>query len=127
MQIVKKLVVALAFLCCPALAMAAVLSGRVVDSLGAAIQGAYILAYDDQIRIIPNTPFPGKSTITAETGNFILDLAPGFYDVCVFSSGFTPACQKLLIKEKNTNVLHNVKLFVDPLVIRERGDHFPIR
>lgn len=105
---------------------AGVLSGAAVDANGAAIGGAYVFVYDNQLHAASASSLPGRSVITQANGSFALDLAPGFYDVCVFSSGFTASCKKVLMYVANRSN-YRVRLVVDPLVLKERGDRFPRR
>jgi catecholate siderophore receptor len=79
----RLLVVALFFLSyiLPALAAAQTgfsFRGKVLDPTGAAIVGA---------RVVTST----GSTVTDRTGEFVLPLAPGNYDVTIESDGFVPS------------------------------------
>jgi hypothetical protein len=104
-------------------ARAGALRGHATDVTGAAVGGAYVFAYDNQKHVAASSSKSGKATTTKRDGSFLLDLAPGFHDVCVFSPGFTASCQKILMSSANHSD-YEVKLAVDPLVIKERGDNF---
>jgi Carboxypeptidase regulatory-like domain len=124
---VKTWLVAMTLLLWSTMANAAVLKGLVSDATGAAVQNAYVFIFDDQARITTDTKYLGREAVTTRSGAFKVDVEPGFYDVCIFSSGFTPDCQKILVRTQNEEVLHDVRLVVDPLIVKERGDQFPSR
>jgi hypothetical protein len=60
---------------------------------------------------------------TDTTGQFDVQLEPGFYDVCVMAPAFTPQCGKILLT-KEADIQHDVHLNADPLVIKHLGDRF---
>ena len=99
------------------------LSAAVVDSEGAVIASAYILVHHDA-----SGSGDQKSrqdiTRTADTrGRVRIELLPGFYDACFMAPGFTPHCQKILVKAGET-VARRIRLQIDPVVIKELGDKF---
>jgi len=67
-----------------------------------------------------------RQDLTLETGprgEFGAELPPGFYDVFVAASAFSPDCRKVRIKPGEV-VTYNPSLKVDPLVASELGDSF---
>jgi Carboxypeptidase regulatory-like domain len=104
------------------------LSGTVVDSEGAAIGNALVIVHwdgsgsrtglEDNRRI--------KEDIRARTdkeGRVNLDLPPGFYDVFVASTAFSPTCLKVRVKTGKPATF-KVQLKFDPLVCKETCDTF---
>jgi len=105
------------------------LKGVVTDSNGAVIRGAHILVQWDPsgsgVGLRSNVGI--KQALMVETdarGEFEADLPPGFYDVFVSASAFSPECRKVRIKPGET-ATYNPRLKVDALVINETGDSFP--
>jgi len=99
------------------------IQGRVSDSEGAAIKGAHVLFHLDTSGQTKSAPTVDIGRETDAMGHFDVQLEPGFYDVCIMATAFTPECRKILVsKERNTQ--HNARLKADPLVIKHLGDTF---
>jgi|SRR6266849_1403408 len=105
------------------------LKGAVTDSEGAAIHGARVLVHWDQsgagVGLKSNVGV--KKDLILETdarGKFAAELPPGFYDVFVAATAFSPYCRKIRIKP-GESATFNAMLKVDPLVTSETGDSFP--
>ena len=97
--------------------------GRVSDSEGAAIKGARLLFHLDTSGRANPAPTSDTLRITDAMGNFTVQLNPGFYDVCVMAKAFAPECRKILISE-GQNLQHDIRLDVDPLIVKHLGDKF---
>ncbi len=105
------------------------IKGVVTDSEGAAIHGARVLLHWDQsgagVGLKSNAGL--KRDLILETdakGEFTAELPPGFYDVFVTASAFSPECRKIRIKPGET-ATYKATLKVDPLVTGKLGDSFP--
>src|SRR5262249_59693863 len=78
------------------------LSGTFRDKEGAAIPNAFVLIHWDSSGskyLKDNTGI--RQDVTAKTdssGRFSVDLPPGFYDVFVTATSFTPYCRKFRVK-----------------------------
>lgn len=123
---IKSLLIALLFIASCSLAIAAPLGtvkGRVSDSEGAAIKGAYLLFHLDTSGRTKSAPTVDIVRETDAMGNFDVQLEPGFYDVCIMAKAFTPECRKILVSKKG-NVQHDAHLNADPLVLKHLGDTF---
>jgi hypothetical protein len=55
---------------------------------------------------------------TDKSGKYSAELAPGFYDIAVFATGFTPRALKVRLRGGEPT-LSNIKLEVDPLMCAE--------
>ena len=55
-------------------------------------------------------------------GVLSLDAPDGFYDVCAMSPAFAPACRKVVIRDRDTNV--KFRLAVSPEVLEQNGERF---
>lgn len=100
----------------------------VVDSEGAAIRGAYVLVHWDasgaETGLKDNVGI--KHDLAIETdgeGRFSAQLPPGFYDIFVSASAFSPDCRKIRVKQGETAIFET-RLKVDPLVSKEIADDF---
>jgi hypothetical protein len=97
--------------------------GKVNDSEGAAIKKAHVLFHPDASgRDHPES----RSEVTCETnatGQFEVELEPGFYDVCVMATAFTPVCTKTLVTQGQP-VNYDARLKADPLITQYFGDTF---
>jgi hypothetical protein len=60
------------------------------------------------------------AVIADVTGHYFADVPPGFYDVFVSASAFTPVASKVRVKEGQTETF-SAKLNADPLVSKELG------
>jgi len=104
-------------------AQSGTLNGTVLDSEGAAVASAYVLVHHD---VSGSRDMESRQDITRTTdtrGRSRAQLQPGFYDVCFMATGFTPQCQKVLLKPKET-VDRTVRLKIDPSVLKELADKF---
>lgn len=97
--------------------------GQITDSEGAAIKGAHLLFHLDPSGRTKPAMSADIVRETDATGHFDLQLEPGFYDVCVMATAFTPECRKILLT-KEGDIQHDVHLNADPLVIKHLGDQF---
>ena len=61
--------------------------------------------------------------VTNVTGHYSADVPPGFYDVFVSATAFTPVATKVRVKN-GQSVIFAAKLNADPLISREMGDEF---
>jgi len=112
-------------LCCSVATAASprTIKGQVVDSEGAVIKGAHLLFHPDPSG--QNKP-AARSDVMRETdaaGRFDVQLEPGFYDVCVMATAFTPECKKVLVTNGGT-IQHDAQLKADALVMQHLGDTF---
>jgi hypothetical protein len=116
----------MAVVLCSSVAIAAspgTIKGQVLDSEGAVIKGAHLLFH-------PDASGQAKPAIRSDVmresdtaGRFEVQLEPGFYDVCVMATAFTPECKKVLIVDGNA-IQHDARLKADPLVMQHLGDKF---
>lgn len=87
-------------------ARATTLSGTVTDYSGAAVPKALVIVHWDSIglaNVKDNVGTKADNNLTTnETGHFSLDLPPGVYDVFVSAAGFSPHCDKIVIRGKAT-------------------------
>ena len=58
------------------------------------------------------------AVVTDANGHYSADVPPGFYDVFVSATAFTPTAAKVRVKEGHATTLRR-KLKVDPLVSKE--------
>ena len=94
-----------------------VIKGKVRDPLGAAIPNAVIRLFDEGAHNAEGM------TKAERNGTFQLSAADGFYDILVSAAGFSPQCARIRVHGGKTAV-HNVRLQVDQLTLKERGDSF---
>jgi Carboxypeptidase regulatory-like domain len=104
---------------------AGTVSGKVFDRAGAVIRGARVTIHWDpsgsnQLKDITGDSREDVSVVTGEDGRFSVKLKPGFYDVFVAATGFSPHCEKVRLKDKEVKM--SVTLDVRSIVIRETGD-----
>jgi hypothetical protein len=95
----------------------------VKDELGAVIPRAKLLVRWDPASLqveASRGENPDTTSQADERGQMAIALNPGFYDVLVTSSSFTPSCKKVRIKT-GTTVSMEFKLKADPLVTAELG------
>lgn len=104
-------------------AIAANLQGTVVDSEGAAIANAHVVVRADLSGRINRTRDPDKVIDTDAGGRFMLELQPGFYDVCVMADAFSPSCQKVQVTSDDV-LKPRIPLKADPDVMKHIGDVF---
>ena len=98
------------------------LSGTVRDSQGAVISDAYVIVHWDSSGSNYLKDNLGiRQDIAAATdssGHFTVELPPGYYDVFVGAAAFTPHCEKVRLKDKETKK-YDVKLTVSPVTSKE--------
>jgi len=103
-------------------ARAATLSGTVRDSEGAVIPNAHVVVHwdpsgsnylKDNIGIKQDV-----AATTDSSGQFSVELPPGFYDVFVTAMAFTPHCDKVRVKNKESRA-YEVKLKISPVTSKE--------
>ena len=99
----------------------AVLSGHVVDDLGAIIPDVHVYLRTDFSGGWSKASFDANST-TDRTGLFTLKIGPGFYDLCIMADGFTPECRKLFVRTHAT--AQEFRLKASPEVVKRTADTF---
>lgn len=104
-------------------AITANLQGTVVDSEGAAIAKAHVVIRADLSGRINRTRTADSVIDTDGVGRFMLELQPGFYDVCVMADAFSPSCQKVLVTSDDV-LKPRFQLKADPEVMKRIGDVF---
>jgi hypothetical protein len=90
------------------------LTGTVRDSAGGVISGAHIFIHWDPsgstVGLTTNVGIKQDLTITTDAnGSFSAELPPGFYDVLVSATAFSPDCRKIRLKARET-VTYNAKI-----------------
>ncbi|HWG38308.1 MAG TPA: hypothetical protein VN690_11380 [Terriglobales bacterium] len=95
----------------------------VVDSGGAAIGGAVVLFHEDPSGQLTPKLRPDVLLRTNREGAVESELQPGFYDLIVMATAFSPHCQKIFI-EKMKPIRITIRLVADPLVAKHLGDAF---
>ena len=102
--------------------LAATLSGTVRDSEGAVIPKAHVVVHWDSTgsnHLKDNIGTKEDKIATSDAnGEFALDLPPGFYDVFISATAFSPHCEKVRLNEKSTKRFE-VKLKVSPVTSQE--------
>ena len=74
------------------------LEGKVTDTVGATIPGAFVVVHPDTAGLSSSDKRETKTLLTDANGTFGLIVRPGFYDVCVMASAFMPECRKINVK-----------------------------
>ena len=102
--------------------------GQVTDSAGAVIAKARVLVHWDPsgstVGLSSNVGIPQDLLVmTDASGRYSVAVPPGFYDIFVSATAFTPAATKVRVKE-GKDATFDVKLPPDPLVVEELGDQF---
>jgi hypothetical protein len=102
-----------------------VITGRVTDSLGAAIAKARVLVHWDssgsKVGLTDNIgTTEDLSVVTDANGNYSVTVPAGFYDVFVSAMAFTPSAAKVRVKQGQSTPF-STKLRADPLVTKELG------
>jgi hypothetical protein len=117
----KPLSVALLLLMAALTCKAATLSGTVRDSEGAVIAKAHVIIHWDPAGsnyLGDNVGINEGITVSTDSdGKFSLELRPGFYDVFVTATAFTPYCEKIRLKDRPKTL--DVKLTVSPVASKE--------
>jgi hypothetical protein len=101
---------------------AATLSGTVCDSEGAVIPNARITVHWDASGanyLKDNLGVKQDLSVTSDSkGEFSLELPPGFYDVFVTATAFSPHCEKIRLKGNDAKTFL-IKLKVSPVTSKE--------
>jgi hypothetical protein len=102
------------------------LSGKVTDSHGATIPGAYLILHWDpsgsDVGLDSNIGLRQDLNVRVDkTGGYSADVPPGFYDVFVSSPAFEPNCRKVRLRSGESQTF-NPKLTVSLLVSKELAD-----
>lgn len=121
MNSLLRAVMSSALLLNPAMALSSTITGTVRDSEGAVVAKAQITVHRDPVR-------GGKESadvvVTSDkNGQFTLIVDPGFYDLFVSASAFSPECTKVHVSETKP-AIYMPRLRADPLVTKEFGDAF---
>lgn len=103
-------------------AKAATLSGTVRDSEGAAISNSRVIVHWDSSGsnyLKDNLGIKQDIAVTTDSsGHFSVELPPGFYDVFVTGTAFTPHCDKVRLKGQEARI-YDVRLKVSPVTLKE--------
>jgi hypothetical protein len=114
----------LVFLClsCSFATPQSAINGQITDTEGAVISNARVLVHwDASSSGLGLTGIKQDVAVIADvTGHYFADVPPGFYDVFVSASAFTPVASKVRVKEGQTETF-SAKLNADPLVSKELG------
>jgi len=103
------------------MALSSSISGTVKDSEGAVIGKARITIHRD-----PSGGGKESEDVVLASdanGKFSVDVNPGFYDIFVSSSAFSPQCAKVRVKDTEPSI-YTPRLHADPLISKELGDRF---
>jgi hypothetical protein len=95
----------------PAPTTTGVLQARIADTLGAAINRAFVLVHGD-VRIDNSWVKVNQQVDVNINGEFQIQLAPGLYDLFIGSPGFIPFAKKVKIQPGKPTIL-KIKLQVD--------------
>ena len=111
-----------------AVAQKASIAGRITDSSGAAIGNARVLVHWDPagstVGLKDNVGVRTDVSVkTDANGDYSIIVPPGFYDVFVSSSAFTPVAAKVRVKDRQSSRF-DTRLKIDSLVSKELGDTF---
>jgi hypothetical protein len=103
--------------------------GQITDSEGAAIANARVLVHWDSsgstVGLRDNVGIKQDvMVVTDASGDYSVNVPPGFYDVFVSSMAFTPTATKVRVKQGRPATF-STKLNADPLVSKELGDEIP--
>jgi hypothetical protein len=113
---------AVLFLFSVASTIAGTLSGIVRDSEGAVIANAHVVVHWDPSGsnyLKDNLGIRQDIAATTDSsGQFTVELPPGFYDVFVTAMAFTPHCDKVRLKDKETRT-YDIKLKISPVTLKE--------
>lgn len=94
----------------------------VIDSEGVVIGKAHLFIHRDPSA---TETVPDRTLDTDANGTLELALPDGFYDVCVMSPAFTPACRKLVVRKHDAAL--KFRLSPSPEVLEQQGDKFPTK
>lgn len=100
-----------------------VIKGTIRDSEGAALAHATVLFHWDpagsMVGLSDNLGIKNNIAVVTDTeGRYSAAIPPGFYDVFVSATAFTPTAAKVRVKA-GIPTTYDSKLRVDPLVSRE--------
>jgi carboxypeptidase family protein len=98
------------------------ISGKVLDSEGAAIEKAHVIIRADASGKREPVKNPTLMIQTDKEGRFSATVNPGFYDVCVMADAFSPHCEKVFVEHEP--VASKINLKADPEVMKRLGDRF---
>jgi len=133
MSTFPKLVCAALLLLCACYAMAdspaGKLRGVVTDDSGGRIDRARILVHWDRsgadVGLTSNVGIANDLWLdTNRMGEFATELPPGFYDIFVSTTSFSPYCRKIRVKP-GESATFDLELVVNPLVTKELGFEIP--
>ena len=98
------------------------ITGKIVDSEGAAIANARVLVHWDSagstVGLSDNIGIQHDVIVTTDTnGRYLAEVPAGFYDVFVSAIAFTPTASKVRVKKGR--ITYSSTLRPDPLVSRE--------
>ena len=100
----------------------ATLSGTIRDSEGAAIANAHVIIHWDSSGknyLSDNLGISEDRVISTDAnGKFSLELPPGFYDVFVAATAFSPHCEKIRIKGSGPRT-YEIRLRVSKVASKE--------
>lgn len=99
------------------------IKGNVSDSEGSAINNAHIIVHADLAGRANRTVVPDQTRETNAEGGYEMQLEPGFYDVCITASAFSPECKKVFVTSSKTSK-YDAHLKADPLVSEHLADTF---
>jgi hypothetical protein len=94
----------------------------VVDSEGAEVGKAHAILHADSPAVDP--VFPDRILDMDVHEKINLSVPDGFYDLCIMSSGFSPACRKILMQGHDAKFV--LRLKVSGEMVEHLGDNFPI-
>jgi hypothetical protein len=99
------------------------LFGTVRDSEGAVISGAFVIVHWDSsgsgVGLESNVGLSEDVRLqTDKLGAYSVDIPPGFYDVFISATAFSPSCRKVRIRSDGISTF-DPKLKLDPLVSKE--------
>jgi len=103
----------------PFYTQAATLSGTVLDSEGAVIPNAHVIVHWDSggsNYLKDNRGTKQDVNATSDSnGHFSVELEPGFYDVFVAATAFSPHCEEIRLKGNEVKS-YEIKLKVSRLI-----------
>jgi len=99
------------------------LTGTVADSEGAAIRNAFVVVRPDLAESADSNEPEMHTLRSGKDGQFESTLDPGFYDVCVMATAFTPECRKIRVADGPQAVL-KFRLSASKVVLKQLGDTF---
>jgi hypothetical protein len=103
---------------------AATVTITVVNSQGSVLPNAYVVVHWDPVSPSESKSTPERQNSTAATdsyGRISLELGEGVYDVFVTAAGFSPHCDKIMVKN-NEQKKYQVKLKLSKFLPTVRVD-----